>query len=195
MIVLERNFLFIHPQKCAGGSLKSIFRKLINRYPRDVREKWDPKRGNHWTAEQWQAHARDNDIDFTKLFKITTIRNPWDRAVSYYHHRQTHNKLTCSFDDFVLKAPYLTDKTYSLYYKVTLNDNYIIDHVIRYETYVDDVKKLMNILNITQYHLPQLKYNTTRVEYNYKKYYTNSKTIDRIYDISKYEIDKFKYEY
>lgn len=193
MINVDKKFLFIHPQKCAGSSLRGIFR---NEYSDGkLSEELEPTGSGHWRSRQWKQYTQQNNIDFDSLFKIGVVRNPWDRAVSYYHHMKTHKGYDKPFWRFVLQGGYLCSTNYSIYSKFTIDNEMIVDCVVRQENFDSDVKNLLERLNIIDYNIPHDKHNTGRTEYDYRKYYTDPEWVDYIYNVSQFEINKFGYKF
>jgi hypothetical protein len=70
----EKKFLFIHIQKTAGSSLRSVMSEGIP----DLRTML----GTHDTARDALAYM--GEIEFSSYFTAAFVRNPWDRLVSWY---------------------------------------------------------------------------------------------------------------
>ena len=197
MLNPDKQLLFIHPQKCAGNSLRTIFRnEFYNDIDRGINPIHEPKGSGHWRARQWKDYAEKNNIDFNSLFKIAVVRNPWDRAVSYYHHLQVHKDYKRPFRFFILNdTRYISSIGYSVYSKFTIDNKCIIDYTVKQETFKQDVEALMIKLNIKNYNIPHDNHKTNRKEYDYRKYYDNTDLIDQVYSVSQFEINKFGYKF
>ncbi|MDB4348337.1 sulfotransferase family protein [bacterium] len=195
MLNPDEQFLFVHPQKCAGNSLRTIFRnEFSNDFDRGINPLYEPNGSGHWRARQWKNYAKENNIDFDSLFKIAVVRNPWDRAVSYYHHLQVHRDYKRPFRLFILNdTRYISSIGYSVYSKFTIDNKFIINYTVKQETFQQDVEALMIKLNIKNYNIPHDNHKTNRKEYDYRKYYDDNDLIDQVYNVSQFEINKFNY--
>lgn len=188
---IRDNILFIHPQKCAGTTIRARLREHYDKLGFS-RDEYEPKGSGHWISRQWKQHVGD---DFDTLFKVGVIRNPWDRAVSYYYHHVTHRGYEDSFEKFVKHPVKLYEPNYSAYSKFMLNQQYIMDYVIRLEHIDEDFKRLAGLLNIQNQNLTVENHRTVRPpDRDYKSYY-NDELIERVAAASVFEIDKFNYSF
>ena len=92
MISIQKNFLFVHVPKTGGNSIQSILKdysedKIIVRGNQDginsfavENEKYKTRK--HSTLSAYKA-ALEPQL-YSRLFKFSIIRNPWDRMVSLY---------------------------------------------------------------------------------------------------------------
>ncbi len=93
MISIKKNFIFIHYPKTGGNSIQNILREYsedkivklsnfqdgIERF--EVRnDKYDIVK--HSTLSHYKK-VIEPDI-YKKMFKFSTIRNPWDLMISFY---------------------------------------------------------------------------------------------------------------
>lgn len=71
-------FIFIHSQKCGGGSISEI---LMNYYGghnfKIVREK---------QHDNISEYLKQTIYPITEYYKFGCTRNPWDRMVSLFYH-------------------------------------------------------------------------------------------------------------
>ncbi|MEO1796990.1 MAG: sulfotransferase family 2 domain-containing protein [Pseudomonadota bacterium] len=117
----ERGYLFIHIPKTGGTSLALALEArakagdiMAGDTPKARRRKGRlkglPARGRLWkhaTLADLDGWLGPHDLDGLTIF--TLVRNPWDRAVSYYHwlrgqsfdHRAVGLAKTLSFADFL----------------------------------------------------------------------------------------------
>tara|TARA_B100000035_G_C20956246_1_gene534344 strand:- start:583 stop:1170 length:588 start_codon:yes stop_codon:yes gene_type:complete len=191
----EEKFVFIHPQKCAGTSLRTILRdKYTNG---KCKLKYEPRGSGHWRAKQWAEHIKNTTgEDISDYFVFGVVRNPWDRAVSYYHHLQVHKEYKRPFWYFILnESRYISCINYSIYTKFTIDNKYIIDYIVKQETFKHDLGALMERLSIKNYNISHDNHKTNREEYDYRKYYDNTDLIDQVYNVSQFEINKFNYNF
>ena len=143
MISLFDNCLFIHIPKTAGQSIESVFleragldwehREQFLLKPNDNPEKGPPRLA-HLTAQEYLDFGYLTQNQFTRLYKFSFVRNPWDRLVSEYRYKNH----TISFKDFIFK-----------YFPEHGNDDYvgfngIYRHVMpQYQFLYDSNGKLM----------------------------------------------------
>jgi len=164
MISVSKKFIFIHIPKTAGNAVQNILKNysddilFTGTSPRlqegiiDYLEVSNPlipgltkhsSLGFHYS--NWNTPAL-GDIDH--YFKCATIRNPWDRAISFYFWKGFK-----TFDKKVfienLKLPPMYDFLH--YGKHNLNK---VDYIMRYENLEEDFKHLCHNLNIKNKGLP-----------------------------------------
>jgi hypothetical protein len=147
------------------------------------------------------------------------VRNPWDRAVSFFFHdkysENTRLKLFSPND----KVPQLykiaetgtfeeyLDYRYKMYTKVgynfleidqfiNFNQKNILDYVVRYENLYECIDHLRSKYSIEDTPIPCHKQRSQRpAGIDYKAYYTNNKMIKIVEDLGKSSIDLFDYSF
>lgn len=181
------NFIFIHPQKCAGGSVSRLLRDHFDTNLNSIFLDCGIRHAHPDFSEILYLTNKSLDC----YFKFAVIRNTWDRVVSMYFHTKKHSDYNKSFEHFVFDN---CMNNFSMQSKLTLDGKYIIDFTIRYEHLKEDVQRLMNHLNIKVYNLQCLTHNTNRNGAKYRDFY-NQKTIDMVYNSFQWEIDKFNYKF
>ncbi len=180
----KHKILFIHNQKCAGRSIKILLKKTFG-------EEIMPENSNHWSLNQLDYYLED---DLNDYFKITSVRNPWDRIVSYYYNAKKNNPdlyWLKSFGTFCSKADL---KPLTMQRKICTAGEIKIDFCLRVENIEEDIDNIMRKMRVDRY--PKIgveNHNTTRRKH-YKECYT-SRTKKIIEDIFAWEIDKFNYKF
>ena len=180
-------FIFLHWGKCAGSSIKRALDSIDG-----LEHKL--KRG-HSNLNLMIKSIKADGFDPDQYFKFTTVRNPWDRMVSLYHHMTTINKrhpegsenlkkhFQGTFEEFV----------HHLESNPPIPPNFEdFDYVVRYEFLQDDFNILCDKLDIPRVELPHIDYETGRPKINYKSYY-NLKTKEMIAKENFKTIEKFNY--
>jgi len=154
-----------------------------------------------------------NEIDLTiwdKYFKFCSIRNPWDKIVSYYFFRK--NPLYCktilpfetdkkvnNFQDFVryLYKYYLDNLEFPIGFKYyTIKKEFICDFYIRFENLKEDIKKACDLCSIkfNAGKLPSIHSDCRNKKIHYSKFY-NDETKDLVAKMYKEKINKFNYTF
>lgn len=120
MISESKKFLFIHYPKTGGNSIQ----KALLEYSVDAlvpthftrrsgyNEDFRTYNSNYKTHKHSTLNNYRQELEpelFKSLFKFTTVRNPWDRMISYYFspHRQNSEWNREDFVEFVKKIPVL----------------------------------------------------------------------------------------
>lgn len=210
MINNSEKFMFIHPPKCAGTSVRAVLRRHYGSFDgsREL-EPFGMDLSNeginyylsvHGTLPRFVKFINDrHDADYFKRrewYIFAVIRNPFDRVVSFYHHISVHRGVTSTFNDWVchnLERDQFTRKnTYKSMFHY--NNELCIDHFIRQENIEHDAKVVFNKLGIVDYNLSHQKHNTNRVEYDYRKYY-NDETREKVSKLFEWDINYFGYKF
>jgi len=222
MINNSEKFIFIHPPKCAGTSVRSVLRhhykshtgnRELEPFGMDLSsEGIKYYLSVHGTLPQFVKFINDRySEDYFKRkewYIFAVIRNPFDRVVSFYHHIIVHGRASSlwkenskiissmTFNDWVChhleKEDLARKKTYKSMFY--FNDELCIDHFIRQENIEHDSKIVFNRLGIVDYNIPHLKHKTNRTEYNYRKYY-NDETREKVAKLFEWDINYFGYKF
>jgi hypothetical protein len=189
---MKKNALwFIHMPKTGGTFIREYFKneEFFNAF--EYRSK--------------KTHDGFNKIeDFQTYYTFGVIRNPWDRLLgTYTWEKRNREKFDWdwSFEKFAKAAPtsYVND-----YHKLfCINGELKLDYMVRFETLNEDIKKLLEINNLTMdisvddYY----KKNKNRVEIvnnskhaHYSIYYTDD-LVEYVYEQDKEIIEKFGYKF
>lgn len=209
MLDLNKKFIFTHPPKCGGTSIEDLigYLKLRAKCP-------DLRFLKHASLEMHFDILKHNGVIIDDFFKFTIIRNPWDRAVSYYNHvkykeheyRIRNNKI---IPECFKSAPYLSFKEYIFKeYKdlfssdivtkpyMFFQDKFCIDYVIRLENLKEDLYNIKDKIQIDLSNgIPHLNNSNQFVDKkNYKNYYDEETKIF-IQDLFKWDIETFGYKF
>ncbi len=134
------------------------FRGLYNPIP-ELMEKKSPAKvaralGRFFTLKKFQSHIKARDVReripkdiWEGYYKFTVERNPWDKVLSHYHFvRQRYSKYdqNISFEEYldVAELPY----NYPKY--TDLNNNIMVDRVLRYENLNDELADVFAQLGV-----------------------------------------------
>ena len=77
-----------------------------------------------------EARALIDDKVWRSYFKFAFDRNPWDRQVSFYHHRYRNEKAPPSFASFMHEDARARIDNYEIY---SIDGDVAVDFVGRYE--------------------------------------------------------------
>jgi len=179
LLSVKHNFLFVHLPKTGGNSVQSV----LHRYSEDtivclndlqdgverfeIRNSY-PSIHKHSRLMDYQA-VLDPEL-FNRLYKFTTIRNPWERAVSFYFspHRRTTEWNRNDFIKLIKNIKPLRDM---LVLKNQSDDFWSnVDTVLRFENLSGDFNKLCKKLGLTTEPLPTRNQSLVK-EKNYKQFY------------------------
>jgi len=148
---VEKTHSYVGPRGIVG-------RRLIN--PKNLTPQ-DQKWFNHMSAEKVCAWLGPKI--WRRYTKVSTIRNPFDRAVSYYYYviglgsfpePATWKDTLTGFQEFLAWEYFNDDRQI-----VFVGDQYVVDRLIRYEHLSGDLKQFAADLEIDLRHtaLPQTK--------------------------------------
>jgi len=183
MIISHTNkFIFIKSEKTAGSSVEhAILPHLLNTdvYMSD----------SHTLPFQV---IENYCIDIFDYFKFSIVRNPYDKMVSHYYWQQSiENNRYRSFDIFVKE--FYDHKTISNWKYYSINNEYIMDKVIKFENLQNDLKNLPININIDISNIFE-KSNIRPANIAYQELY--SKTSKEMVEEQCYnEIEMFNYKF
>ena len=202
MLSLSHRFLFVHVPKTGGNSIQrallpfsedEIVLKAPHQDGVDRFEIRSPTIDMHKHLELAKYKARLPDEVFGELFKFCTIRNPWDRCVSYFFspHRGEVEWSTDNFENFVRQGI----RTACSY--VRLSDGgedpfANVDAVLRFEHLEDDFASIYDRVGMPAPRLPRVNVGAHR---DYRSYYSSPTLIDCVNDVFSFEIRRFGYEF
>jgi hypothetical protein len=109
-----------------------------------------PRFRQHDTAELVRHYVRSNI--WSEYLTFTIERNSFDKAVSRYHWHPGRTRPP--MEEFFARSPVLHLSDWPAY---TVNDDVIVDRVVRFEQLQDDLDEVTNLLSIPALSLPRAK--------------------------------------
>ena len=217
LISHRKKFIFIKNKKCAGTSVEAFFEKYcmdpsknyIQTHYRDteisefgiVSQRADPYNFKGHDQLKWHNHmglkqiSRQLEKDkFDEYFKFCVIRNPYDKMVSFYHHRMNLMRETVPFNAWCRRNGRRIHCLNN--YRLKINGEYKIDFYIRFENLKEDIKRVCEKLNIdfNPNDLPEYKKNI-RPNKHYREFYNNESTKKIVYMKHQEEFEKYNYKF
>lgn len=199
MISLKNNFLFIHVPKTGGNSIQNILSQhsddkiVILNNMQDGKERFEVR----YTNTQLHKHSSLQDYRnvfgrrINELYKFVTIRNPWDRAISFYFspHRGDIEWDKRCFLQFVSSNV----KPLRHYLQLEANDSFAsnVDFIIKFENLENDFRHVLEKIKIQMELLPHRNKSTKK---HYTHYY-DSELINFIHDTFLEDIQFGGYKY
>ena len=214
MIISHKHkYIFIHCHKCAGTTIEQQLNKSLGDFDIIVgstkqgeqlqknSEKW-----SHWKHATADDISNNHNYAWQKYYKFASVRNPYDRVVSWYFWWKTKwykgsnkikmihignevNKMT--FDEYVKSIFTWQTSTLFNYHRMLFTDKFEMDGIIRCENIQSDFDKVCNKLKIKKIQLP---YRNASKHKHYSNYYTDEST-EIVYQQFKKDIKYFGYEF
>lgn len=202
MLSIKNNFLFIHVPKTGGNSLQHVllpysedekvvaapFQDGINRF--GIRS---PSLNiqKHSSLEDYRKQL--DPAIFSRLLKITCVRNPWDRCVSFFFspHRGQVTWSPGAFEAFI-KSSVIPHHDYLALQDQQADPFDNIDVALRFESLDEDFKALCQKIGIPSVKLPKVNASTRE---HYRSYYKDTHTIDLVAEKFSLEITRFGYSF
>lgn len=182
MIISHKyKFIFFDIERTGATSIQSV----LTKYDED--------------GIQFHKHAEYQDVSyFIDIFNIrsdskytcfTSIRNPWDHAVSRFEHNKKLNEQEKTFDDF---ESWITSNKGGQLKSITGKDgNVITKHIIRFENIQGDFDAICERIGIPSEEIPHLNSVSRK---HYTEYYSD-KTRKIIASQYAQEIEMFSYKF
>jgi hypothetical protein len=197
MIGIKHQFIFVHIPKTAGNALQSI----LSAYSEDTIVVNANKDGAHrfglYSAYGTAKHSTLSDYFaalgpelFWSKRRFTCIRNPWERAISFYFspHQGYH---IWNRDKFIRMLDKIQPMTAFLRLSNATRPDQNLDFIIRYEQLHQDFSMLCDILGFTRKSLPVLNKGNRQ---SYLNYY-DPELIQMVEDRFQEDIELFGYEF
>ena len=123
---------------------------------------------NHMPAEQARALLNDDKV-WRSYFKFAFDRNPWDRQVSFYHHRYRRESEPPPFASFIKGDASARINNYEIY---SIGGDVAVDFVGRFERLEEDLKHALGQVGLTlDQPLPRAKTTFRKSAKPYRDYY------------------------
>ncbi|MFX1500830.1 MAG: sulfotransferase family 2 domain-containing protein [Promethearchaeota archaeon] len=202
----EHKFIYIKTYKTASTSIQVLLEKYCGE--KDIVTPIEPvttKKGELYNQrarnyDGYSSHMRAVDIKdkvgnkiWNEYYKFTFERNPWDKAVSFYHFYLIKKEFQKSFEEWI-SGWIKREKGVSNYDIYTINNKIAVDFIGRYENLTGDLESIFHKLNLTIDELPREKSDYRKGSANYRSYY-NNKTRKLIAKRNKREIKLFEYSF
>lgn len=187
MISEQHEFIYIHPPKTGGTSIEKLF--IADADKTDVPHK------HKYADFFWQPQYKG-------WYTFGTVRNPWDRMVSYYAWRIKKQLPMFGATDFKDWLEFITNpEEYSQYQEsnwhfVTAIDNMAnmllgVENIVRFENFQEDFFKVCEDLRLPRMLLPHVNKSDRG---SYQKFY-DEYTMDLVAKAYEKDIDQFKYSF
>jgi Sulfotransferase family len=208
-----RHYVFIHIPKTGGTSLALALEQRAMKDDIMLGDTPKAKRRRR-RVQGLQSHGRlwkhstmadieglvDKDV-LTGLFAFTLVRNPWDRAVSYYHwlREQTFNHSAVRLSQTLSFAEFITHRQICESFRASPAGHYMqgsdtvehCDAFIRIEHFEQDAAPLIDHLG---FDLGLETKNTSKRNVDFRPYYTGN-TAESIADCCAEDIERFGYDF
>lgn len=181
MISFDYKFIFIHAPKTAGNSIQSVLKKYSSdevfntRYKNGVLDKFGVQNfagGKHATLNHYIRNW-NNDYGKIEDYIITgCVRNPWDRATSYYFYLGNRN-FNC--DSFRKSTKQLLPQSH--YY--CCDQKNLLNCKINYENLQSDFDNFCNIVGIKKEKLPKANVSQKKTKH-FKEYFKECPSADSL---------------
>jgi len=179
-----QNYRIEHPLK----PKRSFLRKLLMRPERYYHQSV----GFYEHMPAWRVRAYVGEEVWRSYFKFAFDRNPWDRQVSWYHHRYRRKDKPPQFATFIHSDRRARINNYEIY---SIGGEPAVDFVGRFETLEQDLRHALGQVEL-KFHkdLPRAKVTSRPNARPYRDYYDGD-TIAIVGDWYKREIDLLEYAF
>ena len=172
MISLKHKFIFIHCQKTGGRSIETCLEKYTeynfkryNAVQVDTSPVMFKGLGSHIPLSRYYRRWKSEYGVIDDFFKFGCIRNPWERAISFWFWWQKHQAKNVAFSkrNFITKMS--RRKVLDCAHFLDINK---IDFVIKFERMQKDFDIVCDNIGIPQVQLP---HENSTLHKHYTEYY------------------------
>lgn len=198
MISVAHKFIFVHVPKTAGNSLQNILKhysedRIVTNNGQDGVERFGIESPTAPISKHSKLEFYYNNLDhnvFAKMYKFGSVRNPWERMISFYFspHRKTAEFVRKDFIHLVKKTP--TAVSY-LTLDGTTDGEIGVDFILRLESLSEDFLTVCEKIGIEKHDLPHRNASSRD---HYSAYY-DQEMIDLVAAKFRREIDLFEYTF
>ncbi|MCF8262161.1 MAG: sulfotransferase family protein [Melioribacteraceae bacterium] len=217
-------FIYTKTLKTAGTSIESYFERFCMHdgefQQLHYREEYESEVGivgrrrlgskeSKWWNHMPAKNIKENlgDEIWNSYFKFCSIRNPYEKCISYFEHLGKKKKisLTENLKAFLRYPTYTNEQRQFLIIlkrgrmvdrnKYLIDGEFCLDDYIRFENLNSDIERICKILSIPfePEYIPTFKSEFRRPKATVDKLYTQ-KSIDLVRTMFAYEFEKFGYK-
>ena len=202
MIISHKHkFIYFKAKKVAGTSTEILLSDLVNDtdivtpISKGDSSTHKPRNHNGFANHSSPLHIKNKigEYKFDSYFKFITVRNPFDRVVSWYFWEKSIKKLNKNFKDFVLSKGFESLGAFSDW--VFLEKEFIVDGYISYENLENDTKRMLSKwFNVDNIVYPAAKATQRTIKKHYTEYY-DEETKQIVAEKYAKDIEYFGYEF
>lgn len=208
MVSHKYKCIFVHIPKAGGTSIEQLIWPSLN--DRSEATLWmgfiDKYNNKYQTGGLQHLFATQirqelGEVVFSKYFKFTMVRNPWDKIVSQYVFMKKRKDLRefigmetdDGFKTYLALIQKHTHVQWDSQYKFILDTNgeQLVDFIGRFENFNDEVYKVLDSINIKTKKIPHIKKSTRS---NYRDYY-DEESKEIVSHIYKKDIELLDYSF
>ena len=146
-------------------------RPLLKRLLRRPERYYHPSVGFYEHMPAWRIKAYVGDDIWSRYYKFSFERNPWDRQVSWYYYKTKSKDRTPSFEAFNANKRKAYVENFNLY---TIDDVSCLDFVGLYENLIEDFKKVIKVIGIKEkIAIPIVNVSEKKDVRGYRQYFTD----------------------